>query len=228
MNSKELWADAWPAKLHKDEHAKKRISSATSLQVTPLSVDNKNFSATFFNKHNKKRNYITTLTSCTCVDFILNERPCKHIYRLAIELGIIHENKESYCDRAFFWEEVADIIESFDEKTQRTFASAIKQNRNYETISVRKKKSKELSLLIEKGIFVLDEETPKFVIIHLKADFTPEIYRVYQYFNRKFNPPKDLIYGDYVPLADDSRTERLLKKGFAYRTDEGVFIKGTV
>ena len=150
------------------------------------------------------------------------------MYRLAIELGIIHKNKESYLERPFFWEEVADIIESFDEKTQRTFTSAIKQNRNYETISVRKKKSKELSLLIEKGFFVLEKETPEFAIIHLKQDFTPEIYRVYQYFNRKFHPPKDLIYGEYIPLADDSRTERLLRKGFAYRTDEGVFIKGTV
>lgn len=33
--------------------------------------------------------YETTLTNCTCYDFQERHLPCKHIYRLAVELGLI-------------------------------------------------------------------------------------------------------------------------------------------
>lgn len=33
--------------------------------------------------------YDTSLSSCTCFDFQTRHLPCKHIYRLAVELGII-------------------------------------------------------------------------------------------------------------------------------------------
>jgi len=38
-------------------------------------------------------NYKTTLESCSCEDFKLRSMPCKHIYRLAYELGIIEPRK---------------------------------------------------------------------------------------------------------------------------------------
>lgn len=47
--------------------------------------------------------YDTTLSSCTCLDFIINRRDgrtaCKHIVRLAMELGMIDENG-SFTDMA--------------------------------------------------------------------------------------------------------------------------------
>lgn len=33
--------------------------------------------------------YQTSLAACTCNDFVKRKKPCKHIYRLAMELGII-------------------------------------------------------------------------------------------------------------------------------------------
>lgn len=39
--------------------------------------------------------YVTTLTNCTCRDFLLGhgKRPCKHIFRLAEELDLFHSEK---------------------------------------------------------------------------------------------------------------------------------------
>jgi hypothetical protein len=35
-----------------------------------------------------KKPYVTTLKACTCKDFALRQLPCKHMYRLAHELGV--------------------------------------------------------------------------------------------------------------------------------------------
>lgn len=36
--------------------------------------------------------YTTTLSGCSCVDFALYNKPCKHMYMLAIDLGLIDTN----------------------------------------------------------------------------------------------------------------------------------------
>lgn len=233
MNNKEIWISTWPPELHESEYAKKRIKSATSTKLTPISLDRENSLAIF--SGSSKSNYTTTLNSCSCVDFIRNKKPCKHIYRLALELGFIEECISSYYEKKYSWEEVADIIESFCDEVQETFTSLIAHNKNYEVKSIKKKKNKDILLLLEKDVFVLEKETPQFVTIHLKEDFTPEVHSLYQYFRRKFNPPADYYLTDnleeiavYKPLADDSRTKRLIEKGFAYKTPDGIFIKGTL
>ena len=40
------------------------------------------------------KNYVVTLESCTCPDFQRRQRPCKHMYRLAMELGIFTADTE--------------------------------------------------------------------------------------------------------------------------------------
>lgn len=64
---------------------KKRIASARSAKTTPDSIDTEHKTGIF--PGSGKQPYITTLSSCTCVDFVRRKLPCKHIYRLAIELG---------------------------------------------------------------------------------------------------------------------------------------------
>lgn len=49
-----------------------------------------------FEAHKGKiKNYDVSLDKCTCVDFGLRRKPCKHIYRLAIELGIFNANTDA-------------------------------------------------------------------------------------------------------------------------------------
>ena len=42
----------------------------------------------FETRSGKINGYDVSLANCTCVDFSMNQKPCKHMYRLAHELGI--------------------------------------------------------------------------------------------------------------------------------------------
>lgn len=76
----EQWADK-----HLNPEQTKRQSSAAGSKLTPISIDTVNFSGTFKGSCGQ---YSTTLSECECIDFHRRELPCKHMYRLAYELGI--------------------------------------------------------------------------------------------------------------------------------------------
>lgn len=64
----------------------KRLKSARTAECTPLDLYADEQRAIFSGSHGV---YSTSLEECTCVDFKRRKLPCKHIYRLAIELGLI-------------------------------------------------------------------------------------------------------------------------------------------
>lgn len=70
-----------------DSEQKKRFDKACSADVTPTRIDIDSQTGEF--KGSGKTPYIATLRNCSCGDFIRRKQPCKHIYRLAIELGLI-------------------------------------------------------------------------------------------------------------------------------------------
>ena len=63
----------------------KRLRRAKEVQT--LSINHDTHEGIF--KGSSKKNYSTTLNACTCRDFIVRKQPCKHIYKLALELGVI-------------------------------------------------------------------------------------------------------------------------------------------
>lgn len=69
-----------------DKHPEqiKRIEKAKGVKMTPLSIDYIGQTATF--SGSGKKPYETTFNSCTCRDYFVRRLPCKHIYRLRIEL----------------------------------------------------------------------------------------------------------------------------------------------
>lgn len=71
-----------------DEHPEqlKRIEKARETKCAPLSIDFDNRMATFGGSG--KVPYETTVDTCTCRDYFVRRLPCKHIYRLRIELGL--------------------------------------------------------------------------------------------------------------------------------------------
>ena len=64
---------------------KKRQQSARSAECTPLSIDREEMTGTFSGSHGT---YVAALNSCSCTDFLRRRKPCKHMYRLAAELGV--------------------------------------------------------------------------------------------------------------------------------------------
>lgn len=65
--------------LHDEPEQLKRQKAAARLNVQ--SIDPKS-------QTGQINNYTVTLTDCSCRDFIIRRNPCKHMYRLAHELGI--------------------------------------------------------------------------------------------------------------------------------------------
>lgn len=73
--------------LEESQEVFNKVKSAASAKLTPVSMDSENQSAYFIGHSGK---YTTTLDGCMCKDFILHKKPCKHMYRLAHELGYLN------------------------------------------------------------------------------------------------------------------------------------------
>lgn len=65
--------------LHTDTEQLKRQKTALKLNVQEICKDTQT---------GKINNYFVSLSECSCRDFAMRKKPCKHIYRLAHELGI--------------------------------------------------------------------------------------------------------------------------------------------
>lgn len=90
------WHMKWPDEILNAPEVEERYERSRVVKI--LSLDKKNATAEVKAAH-AKQNYITTLGSCTCKDFALNhaEIPCKHILRLAEELGEFNpRNRHKY------------------------------------------------------------------------------------------------------------------------------------
>lgn len=72
--------------MHDDLDALKRIQNSQKINADDiLKIDAAAQSGRFYGSDGSV--YSTTLSGCTCVDFERRGLPCKHIYRLASELG---------------------------------------------------------------------------------------------------------------------------------------------
>ena len=79
--------DDWEYVLHEDDPQVRRQGTAMNYPFTfQIDTEGKcgHFSSTIISE-----GYQTTLSSCDCDDFLERLLPCKHIYRLAVELGYI-------------------------------------------------------------------------------------------------------------------------------------------
>lgn len=89
----ELWAK-WN-EIHDEPDQKKRFASAKKGECTPVSVDTDQQIGVFSGSHGV---YQTSLEECSCIDFSRRKKPCKHMYRLAIELDVWGDQKDAKSD----------------------------------------------------------------------------------------------------------------------------------
>ena len=122
------------ALLDKPEDRKKREIKAASAECIPISVDPNNLCGVF---GGSSGNYNTSLSECECVDFHRRKLPCKHMYRLAHELGLyslddIMGNMNllkgvsvSSKKRADALEQVIALMETYNKETQLELQSVL-------------------------------------------------------------------------------------------------------
>ena len=110
----------WPETLHADKDQEKRIASAKSAKTTPYSIDKENETGVFSGSGASM--YNTTLNTCTCGDFIHRKLPCKHMYRLAIEIGKLNESVASGTNKndEVALEEAVAELENLNDDAQKT------------------------------------------------------------------------------------------------------------
>ena len=101
------WSD-WDYSIYCDKSQTDRQGRAITYPFT-FKI-NKHSQSARFSSTSELPYYDTTLSSCTCMDFQERKLPCKHIYRLALELGIIDIVKRPAFDK----EKLASIKESSD------------------------------------------------------------------------------------------------------------------
>ena len=79
--------NCWDNSVHCDEKQIERQGRSIHYPFT-FKIDSKN-NCGIFSSTSDMDYYETTLSNCTCYDFAERNLPCKHIYRLAVELGVI-------------------------------------------------------------------------------------------------------------------------------------------
>lgn len=81
----------WPDEIHKEIDQLKRIANAKKINKKKvLEIDKEAQTASIVGSSGEI--YSVTLDNCNCVDFAHSKgKPCKHIYRLAMELGLLPE-----------------------------------------------------------------------------------------------------------------------------------------
>lgn len=214
MNANTIWVATWEPNIHETEDQQKRIDSSKSASCTPDSLDKNNYCAKF---HGRRGNYETHLYSCTCTDFSRRSLPCKHIYRLAFELGLLSGAVSSYSHGGYTWKEAIDILEKYPEAVQEEFLSHFYSSKE-KSDPYKRKKNPEMDVLIKDGILIEypDKETPKFKTVHLIEDFLKDKRNILWYFSRKFRKPTVFngLDMEYEPLPNDEITAYLRQRGF--------------
>ena len=101
------WSE-WDEAIHEDEA---QVSRQGRAMTYPFSFKvNKGQKTARFSSTSDLPYYDTTLKGCDCYDFQGRHLPCKHMYRLAVELGIIEIVKRPTFDK----ERIAEIKNSED------------------------------------------------------------------------------------------------------------------
>lgn len=117
-----VWKETWTQETHETEYALKRIKSAESAKLTPIEINETDGFGYFQGGHGR---YETFLDYCPCGDFRRSKLPCKHIYRLAAELGLMdfdikHDTNSipvPIKERVKL-EDTVDLIETLSESAQ--------------------------------------------------------------------------------------------------------------
>lgn len=118
------------------EERKKREKKAASAECTPISISYDDQSGVFSGTSGR---YNTWLSECECVDYRRRLHPCKHMYRLAYELGFYNlENVKSDPsqiksritpqEREAALQKNIELIESYSEQTQKELQISLYYN----------------------------------------------------------------------------------------------------
>ena len=159
-NLQETW-NSWDSEIHESPDSQKRIKSAKNAKLTPIHLDTTDGYAYFQGGHGR---YETFLDYCPCGDFRRRKLHCKHIYRLAMELGLFESDFASDASKIIVpktsnglsLSEAVEIVETLPKKSQHILhrnLTAFLQG-SYQTVEIADGYTE---LLVSKGLLRYSE-----------------------------------------------------------------------
>lgn len=204
---KELWFDSWSEDIHQSEKAQKKIQNAKAAECTPSELIVSECHSIY---HRGDTDYNVFLDKCNCRSFGMDRLPCKHMYRLAMELGILDVSFSSYFHGGYTWKEAIDIIEKYPDNVQLEFMQHFSKSSEH-----KRKKNPAMDILISDGLLLenASSETANYKYVRLIDDFFVNKQKLSWYMGRKYrkilNP-----YAEEEPLPNDEVTQYLISRGF--------------
>lgn len=142
----------------------KRFASGMKAACTPVELSQENRCGVFRGSGGV---YQTTLTACECVDFRRRKQPCKHMYRLAVELGVLEGNvasdksqivdpRPTKAQRLAVLEAAVDKLEQLDRAGQDLFHEVLRDVFYRKKPNHRARKDEDFAPLLALGL-VVDE-----------------------------------------------------------------------
>lgn len=163
---------------HNSPNQKSRQKSALNLEVLQI---NHEHSAGIIN------DYDVSLERCSCRDFNLRNAPCKHMYRLAHELGLIKlEGKINNVNQRKIKELIKEEVSALDDSIRYKLHKII--NATMSNFAFVSQPDEELLYLIN-NLFVVEVESIDDLAFYLRKDFLVKKLKDNQA-NIKFNSSK--------------------------------------
>lgn len=124
----------WPIEMHYQPEQLRRIERARAIKEEDIiAIDRQQLRGTFYGslkpRSTKKYIYYPTIDECTCGDFVNRRLPCKHMYRLATECGLLPDNGAHFP-------EVIAAVEDCPDTAQRVLKDILAINIQHNTGNV--------------------------------------------------------------------------------------------
>lgn len=84
-----VWSEIWDSSIHSLPEQVKRRLNGEKIKADAITVNVEDQTAVVIGSDPEP--YRVSLSECSCFDFASREWPCKHIYRLASELGMLED-----------------------------------------------------------------------------------------------------------------------------------------
>ena len=197
-----IWSEC-----HDTEDQKKRFASSKKADCTPVSINNSDGSGAFSGKHGS---YQTALDGCSCVDFARRKLPCKHMYRLAIELGIIQAEVKSDTSKiahpladGLQLKELVSAVENMSESSQVYLKNTLLNMIFRGNDPIKLNPTKERDDVLESGILIPCESG----LFTVAREAKSRIRNLYTYLIRKFDTESvfEVNSGKLIEIPKGSR-----------------------
>lgn len=186
-----------------------------------VSLNKKKMSCKIYSSSNSSVIYKTTLNSCDCEDFSKSGLPCKHIYKLALELGIIDKS----WDISGIPHELRSTLDALLYSEMDSFLKLLV---NYPSTSAlfEVKKREVPEKLLETGLVIEPQSRSDFYTVLDGSYYRTDIFTALTTARNSYTPNSSSTKAEMISWIldnDEKLLNRLCKKHYHIRLSPEVY-----